>query len=141
MANTTHGHTRNGAKSKTYLAWSGMKGRCLNPNNQKYIHYGGRGIRVCDAWLDSFDNFLGDMGEVGRGLSLERVDVNGDYNKANCVWATTETQANNKQNSRKITVDGRTQTIAQWSRETGLYRETIMRRLAKGIDPKKVLEL
>jgi hypothetical protein len=86
-----------------YYAWSGMKRRCLDPNNPKYPVYGGRGITVCDRWLgiEGFPNFMQDMGsKPSRRHSLDRIDVNGNYEPTNCRWATPHQQAWNKQNSR-----------------------------------------
>lgn len=74
-----------------------MKSRCTNPNHNRYEYYGGRGIRVCDRWLESFDNFIRDMGaRPSEKHSLERIDPNGDYEPGNVVWATQKAQARNK---------------------------------------------
>lgn len=84
------------SKTLIYGVWGTMKGRCLNPDDHKYKDYGGRGIKICDDWL-MFENFIKDM-EVGykKGLSIDRIDVNGNYDKLNCRWATPKEQANNK---------------------------------------------
>jgi len=84
----------------TYYSWAAMKGRCLNPKDTRYKDYGGRGIAVCERWMD-FRNFLADMGERPEGMTLDRIDVNGGYNLANCRWASAKQQAVNKRNSRK----------------------------------------
>ena len=81
--------------TKTYQCWADMKGRCLNPSNRSYIHYGSRGISVCERWL-SFNNFLNDMGERPEGLTLERVDNKLGYSPENCKWATRSEQNINK---------------------------------------------
>jgi hypothetical protein len=88
-----HGRIHDGI----YHSWQAMKDRCLNRNNQDYHRYGGRGIRICDRWLESFDNFLADM-EAGwaSGLTIERVDNDGDYEPGNCVWIPNEDQAKNR---------------------------------------------
>ncbi|WGL30440.1 HNH endonuclease [Synechococcus phage S-CRES2] len=78
-----------------YTSWANMKQRCLNKNKPEYHHYGGRGIGVCQEWLE-FDNFAKDMGERPPGLTLERRDVNGDYCLENCFWATREQQDYNR---------------------------------------------
>lgn len=90
-----------------YTSWANMKARVLNEKHPAYLNYGGRGISVCERWLESFDNFYEDMGERPKGdYSLERVDVNGDYCKENCIWADRVTQ-NLNQRVRKDNKSGR----------------------------------
>lgn len=84
--------------SPTYSSWAGMKDRCTNQNHKSYNNYGGRGITVCERWMD-FRNFLEDMGERPSGTSIDRIDANGDYKPGNCRWATAQQQASNKRNS------------------------------------------
>jgi hypothetical protein len=78
-----------------YTSWGAMKGRCLNPNSLHYKHYGGRGITVCERWM-KFENFLADMGDRPEGQSLDRIDVNGNYEPGNCKWSTWEEQRANQ---------------------------------------------
>ena len=92
---TKHGHKRKGQMTGTYSTWIGMRQRCCNPRSPRYMDYGGRGIGVCDRWLNSFENFLEDMGEKPEGLTLERVNNNGDYEPGNCIWGTYYVQGNN----------------------------------------------
>lgn len=126
--NTTHGHS----KTPTHTAWNQLRGRCLNPNNEKYPLYGGRGITICERWND-FANFLADMGErPSPKHSLDRIDANGPYSPENCRWATQKTQQNNRRNNRLLTCNGETLTLMQWSERTGFKRETIERRLELG---------
>ncbi len=102
-------------------SWQAMKGRCYNPNNKQYNDYGGRGIKVCDRWLNNFENFLADMGKKPTPAhSLDRIDVNGDYAPENCRWATREEQNNNKRCSIMVEHNGKTQTFKQWCDELNL---------------------
>lgn len=91
MANYRHGHSK--AKTRTYRTWKEMRQRCMNPNSDKWQWYGGRGIKICDSWMASFAEFLTDMGDRPDGMTLDRIDPDGDYCKANCRWATGKQQA------------------------------------------------
>jgi len=97
--NKTHGHTRKGWQSPTYLTWHGMIQRCTNIGHCSYGKYGGRGITVCDRWL-KFDAFLVDVGERPSGKTLDRIDVNGNYELTNVRWATRSEQARNRRDTR-----------------------------------------
>lgn len=96
MPRGRHGHALDKNPSVEYQAWQNMKARCLNPNNPQYGDYGGRGIQVSERWLESFDNFLADMGPRPPGMSLDRIDNDGDYSRENCRWADRQTQNTNK---------------------------------------------
>jgi len=109
--NRTHGLTR--SNPKEYRSWKDMRGRCNNPNDASYKDYGGRGIRVCREW-DDFSVFLRDMGLRPDGKTLDRIDVNGDYQRENCRWAGHKEQARNKRNNVNIEIDGVTKTLAEW---------------------------
>jgi hypothetical protein len=129
VGRVTHGQSKTG----TYRSWTAMQTRCHNPNSKYYAQYGGRGIKVCDRWRSSFEDFLADMGERPEGMTLDRFpNVDGDYEPGNCRWATTEQQANNRQDSVYLEHDGRRMTISQWSRETGFGLGTISVRLKAG---------
>lgn len=107
--------THRKSNTRTYNSWEGMKGRCLNPNNQRWESYGGRGITVCERWLN-FDNFLADMGDRPKGRSLDRIDNNGNYELSNCRWATPRQQQNNMKTNILLQYKGRTKTLTQWAR-------------------------
>jgi hypothetical protein len=92
---TKHGHARRGKQSRIYNRWQNMRRRCYDPNNISYPYYGARGITVCERW-HSFANFFADMGNPPRGKSLDRINVNGNYEPGNCRWASIFEQARNK---------------------------------------------
>lgn len=125
---TTHGKT----KTVEYTIWCHIKSRCLNKNSKRYADYGGRGIIVCDRWLNSFDNFLKDMGKRPLNVSIERIDNNKGYSPGNCKWATVTEQSNNKRNNRILTLDGVTMTLPRWARKIGISRATLHSRLKHG---------
>jgi hypothetical protein len=133
--NRTHGMSR----TPEYQAWGAMFTRCYNTSVPKYKHYGGRGIVVCDRWR-SFEVFLADMGSrPSPKHSLDRIDVNGNYEPTNCRWATMVMQVNNKRTNHFITLGDVTLTIAQWARKLRLSQSTIFRRLKYTTDPVQVL--
>lgn len=98
--NSTHGHASSlNGYSPTYMSWLAMRDRCYRPTTRSYEHYGGRGIRVCDRWRNSFENFLADMGERPEGMTLDRIDSDGDYTPGNCRWADSITQRANQRSA------------------------------------------
>jgi len=103
-----------------YYSWNSLKSRCLNPNDVNYANYGGRGIKVCDAWANNFMEFLADMGfRPSVEMSIERIDPNGDYCPSNCKWATTAEQGANKRDNLKIELNGEIKSAAEWDRLAG----------------------
>lgn len=109
-----------GERLPEYGIWKGIRKRCNNPNDGSYSKYGGRGITVCPRW-DDFSKFMEDMGSRPSKMhSIERIDVNGDYEPSNCRWATYIEQANNKTNNVLVHAYGRSMTVAQWARELGV---------------------
>lgn len=109
------------AKHPLYHTWYAMVARCQNPRAQSYHNYGGRGITVCDRWLESFENFYADMGDrPSNKHSLDRIDNDGPYSPENCRWATWEEQANNRRNNVWIEFQGERLSAAQWSRRLGV---------------------
>lgn len=117
--------------SRIYKIYHGMKARCYNKNNDRYLDYGGRGITICQEWLDDFMNFYNwSMGNgYSEHLTIERKDNNMGYSPSNCMWATAKEQANNRRTSRLIEFDGKTLTSAQWSGITGIPRTDIENRI------------
>ena len=117
-----------------YHAWQHMKQRCYDSGSEAYHNYGGRGIVVCDRWLNSFENFYADMGlRPGDEFSIERRNVDGNYEPNNCYWATMLTQQNNKRNNRVYTVGDEIKTLTEWSRDVNINRTTIDERLKRGM--------
>lgn len=130
-ASTTHGMKN----TRTYSIWGAMRSRC-NRINQDYSC---RGITYDERW-DSFENFYLDMGEVPEGMSIDRIDVNGNYTKENCRWATREQQANNTRANIFIEWDGKRQTRSQWERELGMRPTTLRSRLRAGWALEKAMQ-
>lgn len=115
LRGNTMNRTHNMSQSLEYKSWCSMKGRCNNPNNPKYYSHGGRGIKICERWLSSFENFYADMGpKPGRGYSIERVNNGGNYEPGNCIWATPKVQAKNRRSTVFIEINGTTLNIEEW---------------------------
>lgn len=112
--------------SLTYSVWSNIKQRCYNPNASGYENYGGRGIKVCSRWKNSFENFYYDMGKrPSKNHSIDRVNNNGDYSKENCRWATKKQQNRNSRHCKKITFNNQTLTLSEWAEKTGIKLPTL----------------
>lgn len=124
-----------------YGTWTAMKSRCFNEKNKDYRLYGGRGITVEEPWRSSFSDFYEDMiGSWSDGLSIDRIDSNGNYCKSNCRFADDFAQANNTRRNVFLEFKGKRMSIAQWSREIGISRHRIMLRASKGLPLENVLE-
>lgn len=137
-ARTVHGYARK-SRSPIYRIWGAMISRCTNPNHKSYADYGGRGITVCEEWMD-FQGFLNSFGDRPEGCySIDRINNELGYFKENCRWGTTETQCNNRRSNRFIEFNGERLTISQWSRKLGIDKTTIRKRLEKGWPIEKVL--
>jgi hypothetical protein len=126
-----------------YRTWAAMKERCYNPKNSRFKDYGGRGIKVCERWMDS-SRFFADMGERPNGTTLDRIDVNGNYEPGNCRWQTPWQQSNNRRNSRKYTISGESKTLSEWHSTYGSGDRTKWSDRCRGLinrgkDPIKVI--
>ncbi len=127
--NFKHGHSPSGRQpSPTYQSWVGMTQRCGNPNHKNFSDYGGRGISVCERW-SKFADFLADMGERPPGMSIERVNNDGDYEPGNCKWASVEEQALNKRSSRIIEFNGRRMTLGEWANDLDISHGALAERI------------
>ena len=134
----THGYSR----TEVYRHWSAMKARCLYASHKHYHHYGGRGITFCEAW-GKFTGFLPWALSSGYedGLTLERVDVNGNYCPENCTWVTQAEQCCNTRRSRMITAFGETKCVTLWERDArcGLQPGILSARLGRGWEPERAI--
>lgn len=123
-------HRRGG--ESTYQTWSAMKTRCYNSRQPTWENYGGRGITICDAWRDSFDAFLRDMGPRPKGCTIDRINNDGNYEPENCRWATCEVQANNCRSNRRLSFQGETHTVSEWERLREFRPGTLKNRIQRG---------
>lgn len=122
--------THNMAKTRIWNIWTGVRKRCYNKNCKSYKHYGGRGIKMSDSWLESFENFYADMKDgYADHLTLDRKNPDGNYEKNNCRWATSKQQNNNRRNNARIVIDGESKTIAEWADMVGIRQSTISARM------------
>lgn len=120
----------------THKSWDSMKLRCINPAHNSYRNYGGRGISICDRWLGihGFENFHADMGDRPRGMTLDRIDVDGNYEPSNCRWATLKEQHRNTRTNRLITFNGETKTVTEFAEIHSINVGTLRSRLQNGWD-------
>lgn len=134
------GHLKHGASlTGEYVLWQSMKQRCANPNKKHYDRYGGRGITVCDRWVNSFEDFIEDMGPRPLGGTIERKDNDGPYSPDNCCWASRRAQMENTHRKRTVTVNGTVYTVAEAARKWGIKRVTLDQRLRQGWPAEKAL--
>lgn len=133
--------THGGSKERLYRTWSHMKARCSTCTDAAYCLYGGRGITVCKEWANSFGAFRDWALANGYSddLTLDRIDVNGNYCPENCRWTTMKQQADNKQNTVRITYRGETHTRTEWSKITGISPDVIRHRLLLGFTEEEAL--
>jgi len=108
-----------------------MLNRCRNQNDKDYPRYGGRGITVCERW-NEFANFLADMGECPKGMTIDRAENAKGYEPGNCHWKTAKQQARNRRNNKLVTINGTTLTAAEWDEKSGFNRGTVARRVSRG---------
>lgn len=133
--NTTHGKSNH----PLYRVWANMKARCSHKRNSGFRHYGGRGIRVCERW-HNFQPFYDDnIGDWQPGLTLDRIDNDGDYSPNNCRWATHAAQNRNKRNTVKMTLGNRTRLLIDWAKINGISVEALRRRRRRGWSDKRAL--
>lgn len=121
-------------ETRLYRSWQNMKNRCYWEKDKSFANYGGRGIQVCPEWRDDFSVFRKWALSSGYqdNLTLDRIDVNGDYGPSNCRWATAKEQQNNKRNNRNLEFHGETHTATEWAEIIGIKRVTLFHRLYAG---------
>lgn len=133
---TKHGDSKRKLHTELYQRWRAMISRCTRPKFIEYENYGGRGIKVCDEWLLSYENFkrwaFGNGFIEGKRLTLDRIDNNSDYCPSNCRWVNQKIQNNNKRSNHRVSFRGKMLTIAQVSDETGIAYHTIKSRIYRG---------
>lgn len=129
--NTKHG----GTHTKLYHIWSGMKDRCYYKKCINYNRYGGKGIKICEEWLNDFSKFRiwAENNGYNENLTIDRIDSNGDYCPENCRWATPRQQANNRSTNVILNCKGESHTAAEWERIVGLPKNMILSRIKSGI--------
>jgi len=132
--NKSHGMN----KTPIYEIWCGMIKRCSNKNSNSYHNYGGRGISVCDEWL-KFDNFYRDMGDRPENASIDRINMNGNYEPGNCRWATRKEQSRNTRSNNLVEFNGETKCLTEWAEQVGVKVATLWNRLNSGWDIDKAL--
>lgn len=115
-----------------YKMWSAMRERCNNPKHKYYSYYGGRGIRVCEAWDKSFETFVSDMGERPHRATIDRIDNSGNYEPTNCRWASRKEQQNNRRVNVRITIGHETKTMTEWCEVYGIAFSTVKGRIRRG---------
>lgn len=127
--------THRKSNTRLYIIWDYIKQRCYYNKNPNYKNYGERGIKVCDEWLNDFQAFYD--WSINNGyrdcLTIDRIDVDGNYEPSNCRWVDNVTQQNNKRNTVYLSCNGKIQSIAQWSRELGIKQSTLYYRYHKGL--------
>lgn len=137
--NLTHGESK---KTTEYSTWCGIKRRCYNKKEKSYRFYGAKGIKMCDSWLNSFDNFLKDMGRKPTKFhTIDRKNPNGDYCPNNCRWATVKEQQNNRSDNVKYNYDGKLYNLEELSFKLGIEKRTLYTRINKyGVDKQFLLK-
>lgn len=128
---TKHGCGRTYHQTREYRIWAGMRSRCNNPKHHAYARYGGRGISVCEEWVE-FPVFFLEMGPAPESGTIDRIDNNGPYCKENCRWSTSKVQARNRENTKYISINGVSLPLTEWAEKTGLGISTIRERLRRG---------
>jgi hypothetical protein len=138
----THGATRHYRQTPEYAVWHQMVLRCVKPSHRSYARYGARGITVCDRWRHDYAAFLADMGpRPSVQHSIDRLNNDGPYAPENCRWATAREQQNNRRNNHRLTCDGETKTLTEWSRAIGCSYERLRGLVRRGWSDEQAIRL
>ena len=130
----TEQHKKHGETgTRLFTAWVHMKQRCNNPNDRAYKYYGARGITVCEQWANSFEDFRDWAMTNGYAdnLTIDRIDVNGDYSPENCRWITIQEQQRNKRDNVRVSYNGQVKTVGEWAKEFNCYSSSVYREILK----------
>lgn len=141
LGNLTSGKTHGKRNTRIYSIWCNMKARCYNKNHEHYKYYGERGIKLCDEWRNNFQTFYDWAIKNGYkdNLTIDRINVDGDYEPSNCRWANMKQQARNTRHNRYITIDGKTRCLSEWCEILSVSRHTVYSRLRIGQPIEKAL--
>lgn len=126
-------------QSIAYPVWRAMRRRCSDPGDISFCRYGARGIKVCERWDESFENFITDMGDRPAGYDLDRIDNDGNYEPGNCRWVSHKENCRNRSNNRWLTFKGETRTVSEWAEVTGFGLAVVQGRLREGWSVEDVL--
>lgn len=139
----TNSNYKDGRKgTRLYSIYNNMKTRCYNQHSRSYPRYGGRGISICEEWLSDFGSFKEWAGENGYAdsLTIDRIDVNGNYDPSNCRWIPIQQQALNTSKNHLVEIDGETKPLTEWSRLYGINPKTVRDRLARAWDYERAIK-
>ena len=133
IGDRTRKYTKESTESFIYTTWLGMRQRCYDSKSHKYYCYGARGIRICDEWYNNYESFYNWSVRNGakKGLTIDRIDNNKNYEPSNCRWVSYKEQSRNKSNTRFISYNGISQPLCDWSEQLGIEQGTIRMRLDK----------
>ena len=141
--------THNQRHTRLYEVWKGIKQRCYNPKHRAYHNWGGRGIKMCEDWKNNFQSFYNwsyangyspeNQKDEKNKLTIDRIDVNGNYEPSNCRWVTRKVQASNMRTNKLITINGETHCIAEWCRIYNVHTSNYYKKINKGMSPEEAL--
>lgn len=133
LSKNNHRKTHGYSNTPTYMSWCSMRRRCYSPTHVEYSRYGARGIVVCKRWKNSFQAFVDDMGERPKGMSIDRINCDGNYEPMNCRWATATEQARNQRRNVVLTITGVSKCVAEWAEHPKAAKDkTIYKRIKDG---------